>query len=413
MAELYGTVNWIISRYESLSLLQSLVGVVVVGLYVGSYHWFRQQSLISTEPRKDPGDTKYPLIVPLQDFDWKNTEPLQFRPFRGKEKYNLTMAIETLDPSDLIPMDKTYKDRLALRKQLLNQHHDIVVAVNDTSTADARTHSAVRELYSFIMATYLPSRYPGMFKLHPSTNNTPEIFENIITDASWPTSLSPETPTVRALEILAQTVDEEFLILLPDISASEDDPKYILQAYATCFPSGFNTREKLGLRLADIHTPVPGYADKIERSMDRFFAKIEVGKFVKRVNWSVTTETELFAAFGSVHGPHVPKGKQGENLEEEEEEKEEEERALRLGELNIDETVLRCERQTLHRLPDSKALVFSFHTYTYPIRQIKDEGLGEEFAVAIDGLKNGNVPGMHAYKRGNYWGEAVKEFLRS
>lgn len=79
------------------------------------------------------------------------------------------------------------------------------------------------------------------------------------------------------------------------------------------------------MRLADIHTPVPGYADKLERSMDRFFAKVEVGRFVKRVNWSVTTETGLFAAFGSVHGSHVA------------EDKPEGERALRLKELNIDQ----------------------------------------------------------------------------
>lgn len=174
------------------------------------------------------------------------------------------------------------------------------------------------------MGKYLPSRYPGIFKLHPNTDNSSEIFENTVTGASWPTTLHAETPTTRALEILAQTVDEEFLILLPDVS-SPDQPKYMLQAYATCFPSGFNTREKLGLRLADIHTPVPGYANKLERSMDRFFAKVEVGRFVKRVNWSVTTETELFAAFGSVHGSHVP------------EDKPEEERALRLEELNIDQ----------------------------------------------------------------------------
>lgn len=32
--------------------------------------------------------------------------------------------------------------------------------------------------------------------------------------------------------------------------------------------------------------------------MDRFFAKIEVGRAVKRANWSVLTETDLFAAFG-------------------------------------------------------------------------------------------------------------------
>lgn len=67
----------------------------------------------------------------------------------------------------------------------------------------------------------------------------------------------------------------------------------------------------------------------------------------------------------------------------------------------------------MHRLPDSKAVVFAFHTYTYPLQQIRDEGLGGELAIAIDGLKTGNVPGMHAYKRGDYWGEAVKEYLRS
>jgi hypothetical protein len=37
--------------------------------------------------------------------------------------------------------------------------------------------------------------------------------------------------------------------------------------------------------------------------MDRFFARVEVGKYVKRVNWSITTGAELFAAFGEVHGP--------------------------------------------------------------------------------------------------------------
>ena len=67
----------------------------------------------------------------------------------------------------------------------------------------------------------------------------------------------------------------------------------------------------------------------------------------------------------------------------------------------------------LHRLPQSKALVFSFKTYLYPLRDIKDEGLGEELSQAIEGLKEGSVPGMHFYKRGVVWGEEVKRFLRS
>jgi hypothetical protein len=77
------------------------------------------------------------------------------------------------------------------------------------------------------------------------------------------------------------------------------------------------------------------------------------------------------------------------------------------------QTYLRCERQMLHRLPITKALVFSFKTYLYPLKDIKDEGLGEELAQAIDGLKEGSVPAMHFYKRGVIWGEAVKKYLRS
>lgn len=310
-------------------------------------------------------------------------------------------------------MDKTYKNRLALRKSVLDQHHDIVVAINNDQTPeeDARIRPAISELYNFVLGTYLPTRYPSMFQLNAESS----LFQNLVTGATWPTTLSPKTPAIQALEILSQTVDDDFLILFPELSPdSEEQPRYVLQAYATCFPSGFNTRKKLGLRLVDIHGPVPRYQERIERSMDKFFARIEVGKFVKRVNWSITIDTGLFAAFG---GTHAVSGKK--------------EEAIELGKLNVDQvcwlrgnwfdgimlislkTVLRCERQTLHRLPVSKALVFTIHTYVYPVKQIKDEGSGEDLANAIDGLKKGNVPEMHTYKKGDVWGDALKDFLRA
>lgn len=74
---------------------------------------------------------------------------------------------------------------------------------------------------------------------------------------------------------------------------------------------------------------------------------------------------------------------------------------------------LRSERQVLHRLPKTRALVFSFKTYQYLLQDVKDEGMGEELAQAIDGLKEGSVPAMHFYKRGVVWGEALKGFLRA
>lgn len=82
------------------------------------------------------------------------------------------------------------------------------------------------------------------------------------------------------------------------------------------------------------------------------------------------------------------------------------------GNTDIRQCFLRCERQTLHRLPHSRAIVFAFKTYLYPLEQVKAEGLGEQLATAIEGLKAGNNPGIYLYKNGPKWGEAVKEYLR-
>ncbi|PGH35179.1 hypothetical protein GX50_01991 [[Emmonsia] crescens] len=364
-------------------------------------------------------------VEPLQKFDWEKTEPLKLRPY--KPKYHLTMALENLDPNELILMDKTYKERIALRRKLLKEHPDVVCRVNKDDEEDPRIRAAVKELHRYIMGIYLPNRYPQMFKLVQTDFETgPALMvRNLITMELFPIQISTTRSTRSILETLIKSVDEDMLILLPeqndgngdgegksgkgrthqeknkkdsDDSASDsaDDVKYVLEAYAACFPSGFDTREKLGNSLADIHEPVPGYKQKLEKSMDRFFHKLPAGKYVKRVNWSVTVDAELFAPFGGIHAH------KGEEITQH-----------KLKELDLDNTFLRCERQTLYRLPQSGAMVFSFHTYRYPIQEIKDGGSAEDLATAIDGVKEGSMPEMAVYKRIPAWGEAIKEFLRS
>ena len=71
------------------------------------------------------------------------------------------------------------------------------------------------------------------------------------------------------------------------------------------------------------------------------------------------------------------------------------------------------ELQTLTRLPKTKAILFSFKTYLYPLKEIQDEGLGPELADAIEGLKAGNAPGMWVYKGGAKWSERVCDYLRA
>jgi hypothetical protein len=72
----------------------------------------------------------------------------------------------------------------------------------------------------------------------------------------------------------------------------------------------------------------------------------------------------------------------------------------------------RVEQQTLTRLPETRALLFSFKTYLYPLADIKAEGLGPQLAEAVEGLRAGNAPGIWVYKGGGGWGRAVVAFLR-
>ncbi|KAF1947851.1 hypothetical protein EJ02DRAFT_440033 [Clathrospora elynae] len=315
----------------------------------------------------------YYNIEALRDFDVDEEEPHKHRPF--KPKFHMTMALENTTLSNLIPMDKTYRARLHIRKQIIKRDRYQVLACNTKAVP------AVLELYEWLMSTYLPRRFPSVYTLSGAG------LRNHVNGTILPLWLSDAE---EALQMLGENIDDEFLFLLRS-DKPEDEGKYVMEAFINCFPSGFNTRAKLGLLLADIHGPVPGYKVKLERSMDRFFASLAVGKMVKRSNWSISTSGELFCLEGS-HGTAEEMERQGERREED---------------IDLSKTVLRCERQTLHRLPRTGAL-----TYQYPIQELRDEGSGEVLAEAIDGLGLGSVPGIAVYKKQVVWGDKVKAFLR-
>jgi hypothetical protein len=131
---------------------------------------------------------------------------------------------------------------------------------------------AVTELYEFLMNRLLPVRFPQMFQ------RSNDQLRNLVTGHSLPVSC-PKSST-DALNEIGNNLDEDFLILLP----SDDGDGYTLKAFVTCFPSGFDTSKKIGLKLRDIHAPVPKYKEILNKSMDRYFRMLEPGKFKRRVN---------------------------------------------------------------------------------------------------------------------------------
>ena len=241
------------------------------------------------------------------------------------------MAIETTSLSDLIAMDNTFAQRCQIRKDLISRERHEILACNPFAAP------AVIELYTWLTSTYLPTRFPTVYTL------TDTHLHNTITATSMPLHL-PSASAETALHLLGTNIDTEFLLMLPCTSPSSVI-KYRLEAFINCFPSGFNTRSKLNLLLSEVHNPVPGYAQKLEKSMDRYFSSLPIGKCVKRANWSISTSGDLFCLAGN----HMTPAELA--AEEAAEEKEE---------TDLDKTVLRCERQTLHRLPKTRALVFAF-----------------------------------------------------
>jgi hypothetical protein len=205
-------------------------------------------------------------------------------------------GIESLNPNDLLVFDQSYLERLPLRQSLLEQYSDEVVGVTDES--NARIRIAVEELYTYLFKTYLPARYPSLFKLCSDCGS--HHVQNVITQKTIATELGKSSSLCEALALIAENIDEDFFILLPhkrEVQGDSKDDVYVLEAYAACFPSGFKPKDKIGKKLAEIHGPIPGYKQKLEKSMDRFFARLEAGRLVKRVNWSLTVDEELYSNF--------------------------------------------------------------------------------------------------------------------
>jgi hypothetical protein len=210
-------------------------------------------------------------------------------------------AIQADSVADLITIDKDYLDRVEKRRSIIRAQGSRVHGCLPSG------RDAVSELYSFLMGSFLPRRYPSIFALNPDG----KTIHNSVTSKSFPTQWT-DPDMDGALRVLAETVEEDMFLL------HETDEGHFSDAFVCCFPSGFDPSQKLGKLLKDIHGPVPGY-EKIGSSMEKFFSKLQVGKNVKRMNvsakifgcevvgagadlcakWSVQTHGELLAITGN------------------------------------------------------------------------------------------------------------------
>lgn len=141
-----------------------------------------------------------------------------------------------------------------------------------------------------------------------------------------------------SLKAAARTCWEDFCLL----TRRDEEEVYRLVGAAVAFPSDWRPADKLGLPLVALHQPIHGYAEQLATGVDHFMSKLKPGRIYGRCNWFVSPTASLCwiaeeppdRAFA-----HVTAGNAGETL------------------------FVRCERQTLRKLPETGAIVFTIGIY--------------------------------------------------
>jgi hypothetical protein len=273
---------------------------------------------------------------------------MRYRPFLDGP-WRLAMGLKALDLREWIEIDEHFPDQLAERRRLLEQRREEVLGALPESAAG---QAEVLEL----LLDHVPRRFPAHYR------RTAGELANLVTGERFDLAAWCEAP----LELAGRLVQEDLCLM------QRGGPAYRLVAGVLCFPSHWRLADKLGRPLAVIHEPVPGFADSLAVTVDRFFANLQVARPVWRVNWSLVDTPQLF----------LPP----------------EHRALRraiAAERAGAELWLRVERQTLRRLPRSGDVLFGIRTHLAPLAEVID---GPPAAQALAARVREMPPAMAAYK---------------
>lgn len=250
-----------------------------------------------------------------------------YAPYRGGP-FRLSMGLERLDVKDWIEPDDTFAAQLREKERLLSErHHEVFAALPRAAAGSTETLA--------LLVEHLPTRFPQLYRRSGAE------MENLVTGQRW----DVRNDDLHPLDLAGRLVQEDLCLM----QRRPDTGKYHLVGASLCFPTRWKLADKLGKPLNAIHAPIPGYAEQLAASMDRFFDRLHVDKPVWRLNWSVMDDPTLFQPGG--HGrtgvnPAVTVHNAGDTL------------------------WLRMERQTLRRLPDSLDILFTIRVHVQPLSRL-------------------------------------------
>ncbi|EER31948.1 conserved hypothetical protein [Candida tropicalis MYA-3404] len=312
---------------------------------------------------------KYPKVAPYPGFDLKTTKPIPYRAF--KHKYFVTMGIRGMESDSWIELDNEWEYFHNLKLKRIEERGDKAWHLN------ALTVTAAWEILEEL-CNYLPQRYPSMFKYEN------RIMEILSTGEKFNLNDSSLNPILSA----AKLIQDDIIIMV-----EKEDGAYYLEGGCSTLAGFWRLREKVGLKLDDIHVTsgVPQYEKQLKTGMNKLFRRIEVDSPVVRNNYFIQTDGRLDWSHSI---GDEDDGEIGWRIAKEA--------------TDINEVYFRSERQSLRRLPISGALCFTVRTYFIPIVKLVEEDYVPK--RLLDGLLSW-TPDIREYKGFHTFEKVLIPFL--
>jgi len=222
-----------------------------------------------------------------------------------------------IEPGQWLQVDDAYGPQMAARRDLLAYKRDAVLAHGTASTP------ALEELLRNVLTTL----------------DEHVDFTRSGADIRCPDGRVVVPDPARVFESLGALVQEDFCLLEKPDGAHE----HVLTGALLCFPASWTLAEKLGKPLAAIHGPVDSYSPDMARRVQRLFDGVQPERPIWRANCLLYDDPNL----------HQPRRENA-----------------RRASVNGAKKWVRIERQSIVKMKQTGAVVFSIHTYQKALQDL-------------------------------------------
>jgi hypothetical protein len=256
-----------------------------------------------------------------------------YTPYDGSST-PFTIGLAQLDPDRWLEPDTDLGDQLAEKERILAKYGDLVLRAEDDTLA------AQQEVLD-TLADYLPAHHGGIYRREGERMEMAGRALDLADES--------QTPLCRA----GLLVQDDLVIM------RKGENGWRIAAAFLAFPSSWRLSEKFGLPMDEVHAHVPGFEGGSRNAglINRMFDNLAPGRFVVRWNWSVNWSHALYHP-----NAKSPEEKRG---------------------VPAEKALIRVERQTLRKLPQTGDILFTIRIYLDPLAVILSQPNAAELSTSM------------------------------